>query len=286
MGFKGKRKEAVLLETGAGRENWKNLMDADLGGSARQKTMKDVLFEKVLLPHLVAEAEDMTAMLPPRAAQDIMTLGRDQDADEEGEKVMPSSLMRAVIQANEAGGNPARLYSLILFGPPGTAKTTIATNLASVINYNFVTIDTATFLADGLENVASRMSYIFDRLRSMRDTVILFDEIEEFCLDRENPALAMASRMLTTAMLTQLAGLRRDQSNIFIVATNRLRSFDAAVIRPGRFDLLTFIGTPNYAAREQRLKRYLLSQMASVGKSVDDVKKAMELWSSVMKEDW
>ena len=80
-----------------------------------------------------------------------MTLGRDQDADEEGEKVMPSSLMRAVIQANEAGGNPARLYSLILFGPPGTAKTTIATNLASVINYNFVTIDTATFLADGLE---------------------------------------------------------------------------------------------------------------------------------------
>ena len=104
--------------------------------------------------------------------------------------------------------------------------------------------------------------------------------------DRENPALAMESRMLTTAMLTQLAGLRRDQSNVFIVATNRLRSFDAAVIRPGRFDLLAFVGTPNYAAREQRLKRYLLSQMASVGKSVDDVKKAMELWSSVMKEDW
>ena len=199
---------------------------------------------------------------------------------------MPSSLMRAVIHAKEAGSTAARLYSLILFGPPGTAKTTTAIHLASVINYNFVTIDTATFLADGLENVASRMTYVFERLRSMRDTVILFDEIEEFCLDRENPALAMESRMLTTAMLTQLAGLRRDQSNVFIVATNRLRSFDAAVIRPGRFDLLAFVGTPNYAAREQRLKRYLLSQMASVGKSVDDVKKAMELWSSVMKEDW
>ena len=35
----------MLLETGAGRENWQNFMDADLGGSARQKTMKDVLFE-------------------------------------------------------------------------------------------------------------------------------------------------------------------------------------------------------------------------------------------------
>ena len=35
-------------------------------------------------------------------------------------------------------------------------------------------------------------------------TIILFDEIEEFCLDRENPALGRESRMLTTAMLTQV----------------------------------------------------------------------------------
>ena len=35
-------------------------------------------------------------------------------------------------------------------------------------------------------------------------TIILFDEIEEFCLDRENPSLGMESRMLTTAMLTQV----------------------------------------------------------------------------------
>ena len=55
----------------------------------------------------------------------------------------------------------------------------------------------------------------------------------------------MESRMLTTAMLTQLNDLRRQQACIFIVATNRLRSFDAAVTRPGRFDLLLFVGTPN-----------------------------------------
>ena len=43
----------------------------------------------------------------------------------------------------------------------------------------------------------------------------------------------------------QLNDLRRQQACIFIVATNRLRSFDAAVTRPGRFDLLLFVGTPN-----------------------------------------
>jgi len=40
---------------------------------------------------------------------------------------------------------------------------------------------------------------------------------------------------------------------VFIVATNRLRSFDAAVTRPGRFDVLLFVGTPSLAARSKRL---------------------------------
>ena len=65
-------------------------------------------------------------------------------------------------------------------------------------------IDTACFLADGLQNIASRMTYIFDRLKGLDKTLILLDEIEEFCLDRENPNLAMESRLLTTAMLTQV----------------------------------------------------------------------------------
>ena len=48
------------------------------------------------------------------------------------------------------------------------------------------------------------MSRIFERLMALEKCVILFDEIEEFCLDREDKSLSMESRMLTTAMLTQV----------------------------------------------------------------------------------
>lgn len=58
----------------------------------------------------------------------------------------------------------------------------------------------------------------------------------------EDKSLSMESRMLTTAMLTQLNDLRRQQKSVFFIATNRLRSFDAAVIRPGRFDAILFVG--------------------------------------------
>jgi hypothetical protein len=34
--------------------------------------------------------------------------------------------------------------------------------------------------------------------------IIFCLQVEEFCLDRENPSLSMESRMLTTAMLTQV----------------------------------------------------------------------------------
>jgi hypothetical protein len=41
-------------------------------------------------------------------------------------------------------------YSSILFGPPGTAKSTICEALAERMGWDFVVIDTASFLADGL----------------------------------------------------------------------------------------------------------------------------------------
>jgi hypothetical protein len=124
-------------------------------------------------------------------------------------------------------------YSTILFGSPGTAKTTICEAVAEKLGWDFLVIDTSVFLADGLTNVASRIQYVFKRLQSLRRCVILFDEIEEFCLNRDNVNLSMESRMLTTAMLTAINDLRRTKQSIFFIATNRLRAFDAAIIRPG-----------------------------------------------------
>jgi len=156
----------------------------------------------------------------------------------------------------------------VLFGPPGTAKTTTAESVAAALGYGFVVIDTAVFLEDGLANIASRMAYVFDRLERLRDCVILFDEIEEFCLDRTTPGLGMESRILTTAMLTRLNDLRRAERSIFLVATNRLAAFDSAVVRPGRLDMLLFVGTPNLAARAARFENSLPVADASVAATV------------------
>ena len=65
--------------------------------------------------------------------------------------------------------------------------------------------------------------------------------------------------MLTTAMLTAINDLRRAKKSIFFLATNRLRAFDSAIIRPGRFDMQLFVGTPNLEARVILLRNQLAS---------------------------
>ena len=171
-------------------------------------------------------------------------------------------------------------YSAILFGPPGTAKTTICESLAERMGWDFVVIDTAAFLADGLTNVASRIRYVFDRLGALSECVILFDEIEEFCLDRETPGLGMESRMLTTAMLTAINDLRRAKKSVFFLATNRLRAFDSAITRPGRFDMQLFVGTPNKVARVIQFEQKLVG--------IDETAKenAIEAYRNFLEEVW
>ena len=191
---------------------------------------------------------------------------------------------RICIPFQDSISNPSvgAAYSTILFGSPGTAKTTISEAVAEKMGWDFVVIDTAAFLADGLTNVASRIRYIFNRLQSLRGCVILFDEIEEFCLDRESPNLSMESRMLTTAMLTAINDLRRTKQSVFFLATNRLRAFDAAIIRPGRFDIQLFVGTPNLESRVTLFKEALGAR----GVSEATQKKAVTSFREFLESVW
>lgn len=173
-------------------------------------------------------------------------------------------------------------FSAILYGPPGTAKSTVCEAVARHLGWPLLTVDTADLLASGLEQVASRMSYVFERLLALERTVILFDEIEEFCLERTEGALSMESRMLTTAMLTQLNELRRKQRCVFFVATNRITAFDSAVTRPGRFDMILMVGTPSLPARIERLNAKLAGTALASARHAE----VREVLEAVLRDTW
>ncbi len=143
--------------------------------------------------------------------------------------------------------------SALLFGPPGTSKTTLVKALAQRIGWSYIELSPNDFLRDGLPNIYSRSGEIFDDLADLKKVVILFDEMDALARTREDEGgvhpLDVTQQFLTTSMLPNLARLHDQADIVFFMATNFQSRFDAAIKRPGRFDLLLLVGPPSWSRK-------------------------------------
>lgn len=146
--------------------------------------------------------------------------------------------------------------SAILFGPPGTSKTTLVRLLTDVIGWKYVEIHASHFVAEGLTQVQKTADKIFKQLSELDHTVVLFDEIDELVRERDMEKDAFG-RFLTTSMLPKLAELWDARKLLYFVATNHINYFDSAIIRSHRFDALILVSPPSFRAKIDELKRLL-----------------------------
>ena len=128
--------------------------------------------------------------------------------------------------------------SVILYGPPGTAKTTMATVIAKRVGWPLIKIDPSHVVGQGLDRIQESANAIFGLVARSEAVVVLLDEFDELMRDREEAQSELVSRFLTTAMLPKLATINDARRVFFVVATNHLDYFDAAIKRRGRFDAL------------------------------------------------
>src|SRR5208282_1778543 len=146
--------------------------------------------------------------------------------------------------------------SAILFGPPGTSKTSLIRLLANATNWQYVEIHASHFVAEGLTQVQKTADRIFKQLSELDHTVVLFDEIDELVREREMEEDAFG-RFLTTSMLPKLAQLWEARKIFYFVATNHINYFDSAIIRSHRFDSLVLVSPPSFQTKVKHLKELL-----------------------------
>lgn len=153
---------------------------------------------------------------------------------------------------------------VLLVGPPGTGKTSIARAIAGEAQANFFNTTGSEFIEVYVGVGPQRVRALFDKARASikagpyKKAVIFIDEIDAIGGSREDSIGGGSSEYRNTLneLLNQMDGFTQDGTILVIGATNTPHSLDAALKRPGRFDRIVEIRLPNATSREEILKLY------------------------------
>ncbi|MER5937576.1 GNAT family N-acetyltransferase [Streptomyces sp. NPDC001928] len=153
--------------------------------------------------------------------------------------------------------------AIILFGPPGTGKTSFAKGVASRLGWPFVELFPSRLAADTSEGLAAALREAFADLAELESVLLFIDEVEEIAGVRSGNAVD-PGHGVTNELLKLIPVFREHDARLLACATNSVRSLDPAFLRPGRFDYVIPIGPPDPTARAAIWARYVRASADSV----------------------
>ena len=149
------------------------------------------------------------------------------------------------------GVEPPR--GILLHGPPGCGKTTIANAIAGELKVPFISVSAPSVVSGMSGESEKKLRELFEEAKSLAPCIMFFDEIDAITPKRDGGAQREMERRIVAQLLTSMDELSFEKTNykpvIVIGATNRPDSLDSALRRAGRFDREICLNVPNELAR-------------------------------------
>nr|WP_294171031.1 CDC48 family AAA ATPase [uncultured Sphingomonas sp.] len=150
------------------------------------------------------------------------------------------------------GIRPAKGF--LLYGPPGTGKTLLAKACARESQANFIATKSSDLLSKWYGESEQQIARLFARARQVAPTVIFIDELDSLVPARGGGmGEPQVTERVVNTILAEMDGLEELGSVVVIGATNRPNLIDPALLRPGRFDELVYVGVPDAGGRRRIL---------------------------------
>ncbi|RDE04719.1 CDC48 family AAA ATPase [Sphingomonas aracearum] len=150
------------------------------------------------------------------------------------------------------GIRPAKGF--LLYGPPGTGKTLLAKAVAREAEANFIATKSSDMLSKWYGESEQQIARLFQRARQVAPCVIFIDELDSLVPARGGGlGEPQVTERVVNTILAEMDGLEELQSVVVIGATNRPNLIDPALLRPGRFDELVYVGVPGEEGRRRIL---------------------------------
>lgn len=148
------------------------------------------------------------------------------------------------------GLSPPR--GVLLYGPPGCAKTTLARAAATASGATIISLSAADVFSKYVGEGEVLLRDTFSRAQRLAPAIILLDEIDGMVGSRGSDHASNNSEIgarILSVLLTEMDGLDQSKAGIVLATTNRVKSVDPALMRPGRLDVKINIPKPGETAR-------------------------------------
>lgn len=136
---------------------------------------------------------------------------------------------------------------ILFYGPPGTGKTLLAKAIATEFSLNFFSVKGPELLNMYIGESEANVRRVFQRARDARPCVVFFDELDSVAPKRGNQGdSGGVMDRIVSQLLAELDGMSDGGDGgggVFVIgATNRPDLLDQALLRPGRFDKMLYLG--------------------------------------------
>jgi len=146
-------------------------------------------------------------------------------------------------------------HGILLYGPPGNGKTLIAKAVAHRAKATFIRMSGSELVQKYIGEGARLVRDVFEMAREKAPSIVFIDEIDAVGSRRTYDGTTGSSEVNRTMvqLLAELDGFDSRGDVKIVAATNRIDLLDPALLRPGRFDRLIEIPSPNAEGRKEIL---------------------------------
>jgi peroxin-6 len=155
---------------------------------------------------------------------------------------------------------------ILFYGPPGTGKTLLAKAIATEFSLNFFSVKGPELLNMYIGESEANVRRVFQRARDARPCVVFFDELDSVAPKRGNQGdSGGVMDRIVSQLLAELDGMSDGGEGVFVIgATNRPDLLDQALLRPGRFDKMLYLGVSDTHEKQQTIlealsRKYVVS---------------------------
>jgi len=168
---------------------------------------------------------------------------------------------------------------ILLYGPPGTGKTLLAKAVAGESNANFISIKGPEVMSKWVGESEKAVRELFKKARQVAPSIVFLDEIDSIAPPRGTDVGSHVTDSVVNQLLTSIDGLESMEGVVVIGATNRPDIIDPGLLRPGRFDRLVLIRSPDKKARLQIFKIHTKSMPLDKDVDLENLSEVCENYS-------